>query len=291
LSESAPAGWYQDGQTAGHERYWDGAQWTDRFRPLHGEPSAPGPLARYWRATIALLRGDAAGAGEAAGRSALAAWIIPLALASIVFAFLLLGLLGWALGLPGAILRQYLGSISPYRADAPGMGGSDAVIASMFDPGAAGGVLAGAFFVGLGLAAACFALRALGVVLAARLRGTRVGYREALAVVGTAHLLTPYPLALAALFWLIPGTYGLVAAVIAVVGGIAAIVVAETAIAVRTREPGTGTGGAVIGGAVFGGASLIVVGVLAYWFVSLLAAAGYQASLGGLMLGMVGLRG
>ena len=40
-----PAGWYEDGVTAGQERYWDGMQWTDQFRPLPGaaaaEPVAP----------------------------------------------------------------------------------------------------------------------------------------------------------------------------------------------------------------------------------------------------------
>jgi hypothetical protein len=40
-----PAGWYEDGVTAGQERYWDGTQWTDQFRPLPGavpaEPVAP----------------------------------------------------------------------------------------------------------------------------------------------------------------------------------------------------------------------------------------------------------
>ncbi|OJX64132.1 MAG: hypothetical protein BGO95_02530 [Micrococcales bacterium 73-13] len=34
-----PAGWYEDGVTAGQERYWDGTQWTDQFRPL--APAAP----------------------------------------------------------------------------------------------------------------------------------------------------------------------------------------------------------------------------------------------------------
>jgi len=35
----APAGWYEDGVTAGQERFWDGTQWTDQFRPL--APAAP----------------------------------------------------------------------------------------------------------------------------------------------------------------------------------------------------------------------------------------------------------
>ncbi len=38
---AAPAGWYEDGQTAGHERYWDGTQWTDQFRPLAPNAVAP----------------------------------------------------------------------------------------------------------------------------------------------------------------------------------------------------------------------------------------------------------
>ena len=40
-----PAGWYEDGVTVGQERYWDGTQWTDQFRPLPGavppEPVMP----------------------------------------------------------------------------------------------------------------------------------------------------------------------------------------------------------------------------------------------------------
>lgn len=44
-----PAGWYEDGVTAGQERYWDGAQWTDQFRPIGGAapeaPAAPEPVA------------------------------------------------------------------------------------------------------------------------------------------------------------------------------------------------------------------------------------------------------
>ncbi len=38
---TTPAGWYDDGQTPGHERYWDGAQWTQQFRPL--APAVPVP--------------------------------------------------------------------------------------------------------------------------------------------------------------------------------------------------------------------------------------------------------
>jgi len=37
----APAGWYQDGQTAGQERWWDGTRWTDHFRPIGGMPPMP----------------------------------------------------------------------------------------------------------------------------------------------------------------------------------------------------------------------------------------------------------
>lgn len=41
----APAGWYQDGVTAGQERYWDGTQWTDQFRPLPVPAAPPAPAA------------------------------------------------------------------------------------------------------------------------------------------------------------------------------------------------------------------------------------------------------
>ena len=204
---------------------------------------------------------------------------------SVVFAFAFLGYLGWLFGLPGAILQQYLGLITGAVPAAAGgiPPGALQIFGRIFDASSAGGVLAGAFFVGLGLGLVYFALRALGVVLSARLGGGRIGYLEALGVVGTAHLLTPYPIAIAALFCLIPGSYGGgIAIIVLAVGGIGAIVAAEAAIGIRTRDV-TGTGGAVIRGAAFGGASLLIVAVLTYWFGSLLATAGFQTVFGGLV--------
>jgi hypothetical protein len=37
--DDVPAGWYEED---GQERYWDGADWTDRYRPLAGA-EAGGP--------------------------------------------------------------------------------------------------------------------------------------------------------------------------------------------------------------------------------------------------------
>lgn len=42
MSEQAPAGWYPDGQ--GHERYWDGTNWTSEVRDLqHAQPTEEQP--------------------------------------------------------------------------------------------------------------------------------------------------------------------------------------------------------------------------------------------------------
>ncbi|OJX64951.1 MAG: hypothetical protein BGO95_01175 [Micrococcales bacterium 73-13] len=44
MSDTAAAGWYDDGQHPGQERYWDGAAWTDQFRPAAApEPVVPPP--------------------------------------------------------------------------------------------------------------------------------------------------------------------------------------------------------------------------------------------------------
>jgi hypothetical protein len=56
---TAPAGWYDDPEGAG-QRYWDGAQWTERRTeaPSSGEPDTPrAPTAKpdYWRRHPALL--------------------------------------------------------------------------------------------------------------------------------------------------------------------------------------------------------------------------------------------
>ncbi|MBO9578770.1 MAG: hypothetical protein J7480_08405, partial [Microbacteriaceae bacterium] len=130
-------------------------------------------------------------------------------------------------------------------------------------------------------------LAVLLVVALGRLQGARIGYVEALRVVGTAHLLTPYPFAVAALLCIIPGMYGgTLAAIVFAIGGVAATTVSETAIALRVRElsgaPAAGASG-VIQAAAFGGATLVVVGVLTYWFGSLLVTAGFQAIFGGLV--------
>ncbi len=39
-----PAGWYP---SEGQERYWDGSQWTDQFRPLQGQPAQQSTPAAY----------------------------------------------------------------------------------------------------------------------------------------------------------------------------------------------------------------------------------------------------
>lgn len=43
MSTTTPPGWYDDGQTPGQLRYWDGTQWTGQFRPV--EPVQPAPPA------------------------------------------------------------------------------------------------------------------------------------------------------------------------------------------------------------------------------------------------------
>ena len=40
-STSTPAGWYADPDQPGHERYWDGSQWTEHSQPIPAEGAAP----------------------------------------------------------------------------------------------------------------------------------------------------------------------------------------------------------------------------------------------------------
>jgi len=39
--EEVPAGWYEED---GQERYWDGADWTDRVRPIGTDDGGPKPV-------------------------------------------------------------------------------------------------------------------------------------------------------------------------------------------------------------------------------------------------------
>ena len=42
-NDAVPAGWYEDD---GQERYWDGANWTDQYRPIGKvESGGPKPIA------------------------------------------------------------------------------------------------------------------------------------------------------------------------------------------------------------------------------------------------------
>lgn len=46
---SREEGWYADEGLPGHERYWDGRQWTSSVRPIRAEPRLQAPL-RFWAA-------------------------------------------------------------------------------------------------------------------------------------------------------------------------------------------------------------------------------------------------
>ncbi len=51
MSSTTPAGWYPDGQTPDHERFWDGAQWTEQYRPVTPAfPTGPAPYAPQYGA-------------------------------------------------------------------------------------------------------------------------------------------------------------------------------------------------------------------------------------------------
>jgi hypothetical protein len=43
VSTSTPPGWYPDPRGAGHQRYWDGRDWTEQSRPLPPRPAVPAP--------------------------------------------------------------------------------------------------------------------------------------------------------------------------------------------------------------------------------------------------------
>ena len=47
-TENTPAGWFPAPDRPGNERYWDGAQWTDSYRPSGGVPPAP-PAGAGWQ--------------------------------------------------------------------------------------------------------------------------------------------------------------------------------------------------------------------------------------------------
>jgi len=67
---TAPAGWYDDGQHPGQQRYWDGEQWTEHFHPpvINQQPAPPAPGTagsrprRYWAWLAPLLVVVVAGA-------------------------------------------------------------------------------------------------------------------------------------------------------------------------------------------------------------------------------------
>ena len=51
---STPAGWYDDPQNPGQQRYWDGAQWTEQRQPAAPTAPAPPPTAAPVVATTAV---------------------------------------------------------------------------------------------------------------------------------------------------------------------------------------------------------------------------------------------
>ena len=290
MSDTAPAGWYPSG--APHEeRYWDGTQWTPAVRSTRRNP-----VGGYWHATGALLHGNVAGAYAATAGSALKSWVLPLGTTAIVYSLLFLGFLGWAFGLPNALLQ---GSLDQMRGVLPtsgvDMSSMFGMIGSFLDPRAAGWVLGVAFVTGLALVVGYFALRTLGVVLAVRARGSRIRYADALGVVGTAHLLSPYPLAIGALFCLIPGAYGGgVAIIVAGAGMLLVLLIAEAAIAARVRTEAEPVSTGVISAAVYGGATFLIVAAVGYVAATELTGAGFRAifeTLSRLASGLGGLGG
>jgi Protein of unknown function (DUF2510) len=49
---TTPAGWFPDPERGDAERYWDGQQWTDQFRPVATAPEPPAPPAAPSQADI-----------------------------------------------------------------------------------------------------------------------------------------------------------------------------------------------------------------------------------------------
>jgi hypothetical protein len=54
---SAPAGWYPDGEQAGHVRYWDGGAWTEYRVPAPTPSKKPHPHPAFIAAMIAAVFG------------------------------------------------------------------------------------------------------------------------------------------------------------------------------------------------------------------------------------------
>jgi hypothetical protein len=65
-SVAAPAGWYPDVTRPGQERYWDGGQWTNKFRRLPHAPADTDLSKAEVKAACAAARAEANAAKQAA---------------------------------------------------------------------------------------------------------------------------------------------------------------------------------------------------------------------------------
>lgn len=192
--------------------------------PAPRQPSGFGPsLRQYWRGVTLLGRGyaeaavDEAIAVEQRGGRKLFAWLIPVSITAVLVGFWFIAFVAAPIGI---IKEQIAGSL--------GVFGS--TINSYIDTGSMGGVLAGAFFVGIGFAAVFFVLRAGALVITARVRGGRVSFTDALIVVATSHSLMAFAWVLGTVLLAIPGMAGIILfGIVEVFVGLPLLLLAENA--------------------------------------------------------------
>lgn len=305
MSAAAPAGWYADGVTPGQERYWDGAQWTDRFRPIAPAFAPPPPrpggalvsFKQILRGAGLMARGYAENAIDEArslpqrGGVPLLAWLVPVAVNAILVGFWFIAFVASPVGLLREALTSALGGLGGLFGGLGGsVGGSlGGSLGGLINTSAMAGVLAGAFFVGLALGAAFFAARACALVLTARVRGGRIGFADALVIVATAHSLSPVGLVLATAFLAIPGTTGLILfLIVTAVIGLPLLLLSEHAVAIGAGRATSFARPPVFANALYGGLAIAVVVLLAGLVGWGLMTAAMNAVAGGVGNGLLG---
>lgn len=306
MSDTAPAGWYSDGTTPNHERFWDGTEWTDRFRPIAPQytaaPVRPGgfriSLTQSLRGAGLLFRGYAENAVDEAlsveqrGGRKLYAWLIPVVVNVVLVGFWFIAFVASPVGILRETLGGVLGSIGGTFGGTLGgsfggsLGGS---LGGLINTSAMGGVLAAAFFVGLAIGIVFFAARALALVLTARARGGRIGFLDALVIVATAHSLTPVAWVLATVLLAIPGYTGLILfLVVQVFIGLPLLLLAENVIYLGAHRVTTFARPPLFANALFGGLSIAVVVTLATLIAWGLMMAALDSVVGGVSNGLIG---
>lgn len=305
MSGTTPAGWYSDGTTPNQERFWDGAQWSDQFRPVapQYQPAPPRPgslgisLKQSLRGASLLFRGyaenaiDEALTTEQRGGRKLVVWLAPVALNAILVGFWFIAFVASPVGILRETVSSALGSLGETFGSLGGtLGGSlGGSLGGLINTSAMAGILAAAFFIGLAVGALFFVLRALAIVLTARARGGRVGFVDSLIIVGTAHSLTPVAWVLATVFLAIPGYTGLILfAIVQLFIGLPLLILAENAIYLGSHRATSFSRAPLFASALFGGLAIALVYTISTLIGWGLMMAALDAVVGGVPNGVLG---